>query len=261
MPPKGSSHGRSTAQAARSAALTGKQSRQAAGNSEPEPTMASLQESLELSKARIQELEERVAELETAVRFHEQHSAELSQALSNKQDQSAMLAEDLSAEVEHSTNLYKSLRVERRARQRGQAQKGRMEEQIRLLKSADFRMSSDLHKIKSNASKAIDALLKVEKENSTLRSELSNTLEQCTAEAIVAQKRLDQASQKMKEQKRLAANLKKRCDRAAVVQANALKRANEHAKKANCVHNLLKKGVYTEKTQNLIRLLVQAGCS
>ncbi len=73
MPPKGSSCGKSAAQMANAAAMARKQSRWATGTSKPEPTVDSLQELLELSKSRIQELEERVVELEKTSRFHEQH--------------------------------------------------------------------------------------------------------------------------------------------------------------------------------------------
>lgn len=112
-----------------------------------------------------------------------------------------------------------------------------------------------------NASKAIDALMKVEKENVNLRSELSRTLEWCSRDAGAAKQKLDLAGDKLKEYKRFATKWKKRCDRAAVVHANALKRAKEHAKKEHTVHSLLHKGAYTEETRNLIRLLVHAGCS
>src|SRR6266487_1867509 len=261
MPPKGSSCGKSAAQMANAAAMARKQSRWATGTSKPEPTVDSLQELLELSKSRIQELEERVVELEKTSRFHEQQSAELSQALAKVQAQSAALTEDLDAQIERSTNLYKSLRVEKRARQRGQARKGVMEEQIKLLKSADLKMAVDLQTVKSNASKAVDALLKTEKENTALRSELSKTLEQCTTEAVLAKRKLTQACDKIKEHKKLSEKLKKCCDRAATVQANALKRATARVKKESAVHQLLHKGVFTEKARNLIRLLVRAGCS
>jgi hypothetical protein len=45
------------------------------------------------------------------------------------------------------------------------------------------------------------------------------------------------------------------------VQENALRKAKDRQKKESSVHKLLHKGVYSEKTWSLIRLLVQAGCS
>jgi ribosomal protein S25 len=92
-------------------------------------------------------------------------------------------------------------------------------------------MAVDLQRVKGNASKAVDALLKTERENSALRSELLKTLERCTTEAALAQQKLAQTYNKTKEHKKLSEKLKKCCDRAATVQANALKRATDRVKK------------------------------
>src|SRR6266487_2050436 len=261
MPPKGSSHARSAAQAAQLAALAEQKARLIAGSTAPEPTVASLQELLAMSENKVQLLEDRVIELESALHIQRDLVAELSQALADEKDQSATLCAGLDAQIEHSKKLYKALRVEKRAQQRGQAWKGVLEEQIQLLKSADIKLAVDQQMAKGNASKAVDALLKTERENSALRSKLSKTLEQCTTEAALAQQKLTQAHNRMKEHKKLSEKLKKRCDRAARVHANALKRATDHVKKKSAVHKLLHKGIFTEKTHDLIRLLVRAGCS
>ena len=258
MPPKGSSHGRSAARAAQSASLAEQRTRSIAA---PEPTVAILQELLALSENKVQLLEDRVIELESTLHHQRDLIAELSQALADEKDQSATLSAGLDAQIEHSEKLYKALRVKKRAWQRGQARKGVLEEQIQLLKSADIKMGVDLQRAKGNASKAVDALLKTERENSALRSELSRTMERCITEAALAQQKLTQACNKMKEHKKLSEKLKKHCDRAATVRANALKRATDRVKKESAVHKLLHKGVFTEKTRNLIRLLVRAGCS
>jgi hypothetical protein len=52
-----------------------------------------------------------------------------------------------------------------------------LEEQIQLLHSADVTKSDQLDYIQSNASKAINTLLKLEKENHNLKSELSGSME------------------------------------------------------------------------------------
>ena len=211
--------------------------------------------------ARIQMLQQTVTELQTALQIQQDLVAQLTQNLASEKEQNRMLLAKADAEKEHSKQLYKVMRVEKRARQRGKARKASMEEQVKLLKSAAVRMSMNLKEATGNASKAIDALLTIKKENTTLRSELSRSLQLYMSDLAAAKKKLNVAGEKMKEYKGQAAKFKKRCDRAAVVQANALKRATDRLKKEKSIHNLLHKGVYTEKTRALIKLLVQAGCS
>ena len=91
-------------------------------------------------------------------------------------------AEELSLQLNkvklQAEGQYKQMRVEHRARQRAQARKGVLLEQIKLLKSADRQRSQDQE---NSSSKAIDSLLKVEKEKSKLQSELSKCLERSQA--------------------------------------------------------------------------------
>jgi uncharacterized coiled-coil protein SlyX len=135
MPPKGSSRGRSAAQAAQSVVLAEQKARLIAGSTTPEPTVASLQELLALSETKVQVLEDRVIELENALHLQGDLITELSQALANEKDQSATLSAGLDAQIAHSQKLYKALRVEKRARQRGQAWKSVLDKQIQLLTS------------------------------------------------------------------------------------------------------------------------------
>jgi chromosome segregation ATPase len=263
MAPKGSSHGRSAARTAQIKAIHEKRAIAASTtNSSASTATADAPDGVvPEDTARIQMLQQTVIELETALQIQQDLVAQLTQNLANEKEQSRMLLAKVDAEKEHSKQLYKVMRVEKRARQREQARKALMEGQIKLLKSADVRMSMNLKEATGDASKAIDALLTVEKENTTLRSELSRSLQLYTSELAAANKKLNVVGEKMKEYKGQAAKFKKRCDRAAAVQANALKRATDRLKKESSVHHLLHKGVYTEKTRALIKLLVQAGCS
>src|SRR6266487_4983093 len=264
MPPKSSSRGRSAAWTAQIKAINEQRAIAASStNSSVSTATADAPDGCAVPEhtARIQMLQQTVIELETALQIQKDLVAQLTQNLANEKDRSKMLSDKVDVQKEHSKQLYKVMRVEKRAQQRGQAWKALMEGQIKLLKSADVRMSMNLQEATGNASKAIDALLTVQKENTTLRSELSRSLKLYASDLAVAQKKLDLAGKQVKKYKGQAAKFKKHCDRAAVVQANALKRATDRLKKEHSVHNLLHKGVYTEKTRTLIRLLVQAGCS
>jgi hypothetical protein len=58
-----------------------------------------------------------------------------------------------------------------------------------------------------------------------------------------------------------ASQLQKRCDCATAVKQRAIQRAKSQTWSESRSHKLIHKGVYTEDTRNLIRLLVKAGCS
>ena len=103
--------------------------------------------------------------------------------------------------------------------------------------------------------------MKVERQNAVLRNELTSALERFTAEAAHSQKKLTQVDQKLKESRKLIARLKSTYKMAINSKENAVKRAVEEVHRKHTVHHLLHKGIYTEKTRNLIHLLVQAGCS
>lgn len=231
-----------------------------------EATKKALAESVDISSQNL--LEEYKQQLEKAtdkIRYLESeleakclYCSKLVSKLENVQK----MAEELSSEL-HRVKLqaeeqYKKLRVEHRARQRGQARKGVLLEQIRLLKSANRERSEDYE---SSSSKAIDSLLKLEKENSKLQSELSRCLERLQAEFGHSQEKLLSLGNKLKESKHLASNFKKQRDRAVLRRDRAVTKAREQVQKEHTTHNLLSKGVYTEATRNLIRLLVKAGCS
>jgi hypothetical protein len=183
------------------------------------------------------------------------------QALEVEREHSKNLSLLLDDEKKHSADLYRSLLVERHARQRGQVRKDILEKQIKLLCSADYVKSDQLMDVKSNASKAIEALLKTKNENSNLKNELSMCLERCRKEVKEAQFKVHTMAQNWRQSKMLAAKLQKRCARAIAVKEKAVLRVKNKIIQEKSVHSLSKKGVYTEETRNLVWLLVQAGCS
>ena len=225
MPPKGSTGGRSAALAKQlSEARAQTKLNAGAGSFGLEPTVDGLQECLALSEAKLKASLEKIGELEAALQIQKQLSAQLSQALDDKEHDHQILLGKLAAQEVYSKGLYQSLRTERHAQQRGQTRKGILEGQIKLLKSAEFKLSTTLQTVKKNASRAVDSVMQIEKQNIALRSELSLALQR---EAQLAKKRVDQAGEKAKEQRRIAANLKRRCDRATRVQENALRKAKD----------------------------------
>jgi hypothetical protein len=243
MPAKGSTHGRSADQLQQLAASRTKIQKNA--NSTLQLDITNLENIHATCKLELEAVENRCRKLELDLQMEQEKSAALNDALQ--------------VEKKHSASLYQQLRVERRARQRGDTRKSVLERQISLLKSAS--MSSEAKKMKENAAKAIEALMKVEKENSTLQSELSKSLERCTKEAVKAQQKLLQAGKQIKGYQMQISQLRKHYNRAQMTRERAVERAKKETIKQSMVYHLLHKGIYTEDTRNLIRLLVKAGCS
>lgn len=218
----------------------------------------SLQNKLEECERQLEMAADKIASLESELESKSLYCSELSFSLEKAQKKAADLSLQLHRAKLEAEEQYKKMRVEHRARQRAQARKGVLLEQIKLLKSADRQRSED---DKHSLSKAIDSLFKLEKEKSKLQSELSQCLERSQADFRHSKKQMHSLQTKLTESRRLALNLKKKNDRAVKRQNNAVSKAREQVKKEYTTHNLLSKGVYTEATRNLIRLLVKAGCS
>jgi chromosome segregation ATPase len=200
-----------------------------------ESSLLAEQETTKLCKERLKPVEERCTVLESRLLAEQRRSTNLYQALKK--------------EKRHSDKLYQKLRVERRARQRGNNCKMILGQQIQMLQEAG--MTSDA-KMKESTAKAIKALTKVEKENSSLRSDLSKALDRCALQTAKSHQKFLHIGKQIKGYQRELTNLKKRCKRAAAKKVTAKKSQS---------HKLLHKGIYTEETRNLIRLLVKAGCS
>jgi len=229
---------------------------------------ANLQEKLLAARSCIAELESVLENGKLEMRslledLQEQHSlcAALKNSLASETYRSARLTELLAEEKKRSEEWYKQLRVEQRARQRGQARKDKLEEQIKLLKCSMVESSDYLKTITKNASKVMDSLIHMEKKNASLQSELSQTLQRCKAELSESHGTVQVLMRKLRESRASAQRLQKQQVRAVAVKEKAVRKAREKVLEEKHFHRLLHKGIYTEETRNLIRLLVHVGCS
>jgi hypothetical protein len=200
-------------------------------------------------------------DIEEKLHLATQQIAELSLALEYEQSYSASLAEQLDAEKLCSQTNFHKFRVEQRARQRGEVRRLVLEEKIKSVKVADVKRSESLKKMTAKASAVISDLLRLEKENSSLRNELLGTLQRYTDQVAESQHQLKLAGRKLVAARQVTTKLQKWCKRAAGVKEKAVQKAKEQAYREKSFHSLLKQGVYTEDTRNLIQLLVQAGCA
>ena len=182
-------------------------------------------------------------------------------SLAKAQDQSKKLSLDLKAENKRYKELYQSLRTERRARQRANKRKEVLTNQILVLRSASADLSSYKKDLEKTYSKTMESLMKLEKENTKVKHTLSEHLNLYKSEMAEAHTKLLQSQKKLQASKAMVSKLQKASERAKMHCENAVKRATDKVLKEKSVHNLLYKGVYTEETRKLIRLLVKAGCS
>jgi len=228
----------------------------------PQELLAASQAELLEAKKKINSLESSLQNEQLQVQAKSLECSEVSFQLELALEKSKNLSDALKAEQARYDVLYKKLRVEKRARQRGQSRKNVLQDQMSILLSAGTRTSGD----DDDTAKAVNSLLRQEKKNAeranvNLRSELSECLARCKSEYQESQEKLSQVKQSLKASQSLVYKLQKKSDSAAKRQQHAVTQAREQAYKEKSVHRLLHKGVYTEETRNLIRLLVKAGCS
>jgi hypothetical protein len=234
----------------------------------PEPSQSLLpsvpdtfQISPETVQEQLSEAGQRIAALEAELLAERSKSGQLQKLLDMEKKKTLHLNKALELEQAHSKDLYQKLRVEHRARQRGHVRKGELEDQIKFLRSVELKHADDLKHVKGKASKVVNTLLRAEKENSSLQKELAKCLERCKAEVERSKQMSHSAGKKLRETRMLAARLQKRCERATTGRERAIERARARAITQKSIHSLKEKGVFTEDTRALIRLLVKAGCS
>ena len=160
----------------------------------------SSQNLLEEYKQQLEKAIEKIAYLESELESKCLYCSQLVSSLEKVQD----TADELSSES-HQVKLQ----VEHRAQQQGQARKGVLLEQIRLLKSANRKKSEDYE---SSSSKAIDSLHRLEKDNFKHQSELSKGLGRSQAGCKCFQDKMLSLGNRLKESEHLASNFKKQCD-------------------------------------------------
>ena len=163
---------------------------------------------------------------------------------------------NLALQVEHVCleSLYKSLRVERRARQRADKRKQVLSETIAELRETTETQLQKQKELEKSAAVTESEKQQIELSNKKLRAELLSNVQ-------IFAKELDSSKAALKGSKSQIYNLKRKCSRAEKKKENAIKRAQAKVAKEKTTFYLLKKGVYSQEVRNLVRTLIQAGCS
>jgi len=94
-----------------------------------------------------------------------------------------------------------------------------------------------------------------------LQSELSQSISTWTSRLEFIKSKLQMSDTKLKGAQKDVSRLYKVCRRATGVKERAIEKTKTKVSQQKSVHYLMKKGVFTEQTRNLVRLLAKAGCS
>ena len=91
--------------------------------------------------------------------------------------------------------------------------------------------------------------------------ELSDSMARWTSQLDKTRSKLETANSKLAALQKEASRLRKSVAHASGVKDRAVTAAKAKVKKEISTHHLMNKGVFTEETQNVVWLLVKAGCS
>ncbi len=235
------------------AARQGKSEKQAIAESDT--ALDDLWSNFNQSKAYAEELEHKLAD-----------QAKICTDLQNNFNASQDLINSLHAEIlllkSKNSDIYHQLRMERQRCKRATSKHGSMTSQILLLKKVDAVSSAQFSKGLRDSATTITKLLKT---NEDLQTELSRstTTWSSRTEALteVAQSKLLASDTRLKKAQKEVSKLRKGFHRATQAKERAVEKAKAKVVQQKSVHHLSHKGVFTEKTRNLVRFLFQSGCS
>jgi hypothetical protein len=174
--------------------------------------------------------------------------------LSASQDLVNMLRTEILSLKAKNIGINHQLRMERQRYKRASIKHGSTISQITLLKKADVILSKGL-KYSANT---IERLLKMNKD---LQNELSQSVITWSSQTEAIKSKLISSDTRLKNAQKEVSKLRKSCQRATQVKEHAVETAKAKVVQKKSVHHLTNKGVFTQDTRNLVRLLFQAGCS
>jgi len=216
-----------------------------------ESAIDDLWSSLQAANWHITELENELAEKNAEFN-------KLQAKLEKSTQQCSQLATDLSLWKSKHKLIYHDLRMQRQTSKCGQDKIASLNEQVDLLKKAEANASASLLKNSQNAQLAIESLTKA---NTNIQSDLSKSMAQWTLQLDKTRLKLEDSQSKcIKLQKEVTA-LRKSSSQFKAVKERAIASVKAKLLQEKSVHHLMNKGVFTEETRNVVRLLVRAGCS
>jgi len=207
------------------------------------------------------QLAEAMSEIETL-------TSELSKAqnectrLVKLQDKSKETIHDLKSQVlaakRHQQDTYQELHNERRVHQRVTKCKAVLDKEIAKLKASQVEEIKDLEKKSAISSERLSNIVTA---NEHLQNELSTAISQFTSELDLVRQKLKFTRSELSGSKTEIYSLKCKAIRASQSRAKIIQKTRDKVTKERTTFYLLQKGVFSQETRNLVRVLVQANVS
>ena len=210
-----------------------------------------LWDRLQTANSRIAELEQLLAQKDTECQTLQTELEKSNQNLKKHQDDSAFWKK------KHK-ETYHELRMQCQTTKRGKDKVIRLEAQLEIIKNAEKEASK---KFLRGSHESFQALTLLTKKNENLRGELMKSVARWTTQLDKTQAKLVSSNIDIKKLREKASKLKKAVVRFKEQKERAIASVKAKISKEKSVHHLMSKGVFTEETRNVIRLLVKAGCS
>ena len=207
---------------------------------------------------RLQAANSRIEELELELTQKNSECITLHSDLEKSNQKCVQLMEEISYLKSKQKDTYHELRMQRQATKRGHDKVDRLEQQVCILKKAEIEASA-CHL--SGSKQSDQALSMLKKDNEGLHSELSCSMARWASQLDKTRSKLEASNASLAALRKQVSSLRKVVNRAAGVKERAIAAVKSKMTKKHAVHHLMNKGVFTEDTRNIVRLLVKAGCS
>ena len=210
-----------------------------------------LWDEIKTAKSQIQELELSLFQKTTECTSLQSDLEKSNQKLADFQAEASLWRE------KH-INTYHELHMQRQRAKRWQDKISWLDNQVKILEQAERDASAQLLRCSQQSKQAL-ALL--QQENDGLRSELSGAIERWTSQLAGAHSKLETSNEKLTALCQEAYKLRRTVTQAKHVKEKAVANVTAKILKQQSVHHLMRKGIFTEDTCEVVRLLVKAGCS
>ena len=206
----------------------------------------------------LQNARQRIKELELKLMQKDEEFNDLYSNLEQSNQKLSKCEADMSLLKSKQEKTYHDLRMQCQTAKHGQVKVSQLEKQIDILQKAETEGSARFLLGSRQSSQALASLTKV---NEGLRSELSKSMSKWTLQIKKTQSKLDDSNLNLKALRNEASILRKTVVHCKNSKELAIAAVKEKILQKKSVHHLMHKGVFTEETRNVVRLLVKAGCS
>ncbi|KAF9035818.1 hypothetical protein BJ165DRAFT_1533304 [Panaeolus papilionaceus] len=214
--------------------------------------------SIESLKNQLHDALKHVKELEADIDEKNQALAKFSKQVQKLKDSKVQLQNDLNSWKTKHENVYHKYRMASQSTRRGLKKQNDLEVQIKLLEGVAKRNRNLLVNSARDFQQAITVLKTT---NQNLQSQLSRSLTKWTENINSLKQDLSKKARALRETRKDYTKLTKQSSRAATMHTRNTAMVKAKVTSQMSKHHLMKKGIFTEETRNVVRLLVKAGCS